>query len=83
MGVSYFVLAAEEGTILHYILMVENSHQIGNLSKGQYISKTKCVILDSPKNRTLGHFSVHKNAPAFVFWENLGQHILFSRFTDL
>ena len=35
------------------------------------------VVIDSPKKRTLGHFYVLKNAPAFVFLENLGQHIFF------
>ena len=29
------------------------------------------------KKRTLGHFSVHKNAPAFFFWKNQGPHIFF------
>ena len=29
------------------------------------------------KKRTLGQFSVHKIAPAFVFWKNPGQHIFF------
>ena len=46
-------------------------------------SQKKYVVLDSPKKRTLGHFSVHKHAPAFVSLENLGQHNFFSRFTDL
>ena len=40
-------------------------------------SQKKYVVLDSPKKRTLGHFSVHKNASAFVFLENLGQYIFF------
>ena len=43
-------------------------------------SRKKYVVLDSPKKRTLGHFSVNKNAPAFVFLENL--NIFFLRFTD-
>ena len=30
--------------------------------------------------RTLGHFTVHKIAPAFVLWKNPGQHIFFRDF---
>ena len=37
------------------------------------------LILDSSKKGTLGQFSVHKIAPAFVFWKNPGQHIIFFR----
>ena len=45
--------------------------------------KKKYVVLDSPIKGTLGHFYVLKNAPAFGFLENLGQHFFFVRFTDL
>ena len=33
--------------------------------------------VSSPKKRTLGHFFMLKNAPDFVFLENLGQHFFF------
>ena len=44
--------------------------------------KKKYIVLDSPKKQTLGHFYVLKNAPAFVFLENLEQQFFFS-FWDL
>ena len=38
----------------------------------------KNVVLDYPKKKPkLGHFSVHKNAPALIFLENLGQQFFF------
>ena len=41
------------------------------------LKKKICCPRFSKRKRTLGHFSLHKNAPAFVFWENIGQHIFF------
>ena len=49
----------------------------GYLVKVSKSRKEKYAFLDSPKKRTQGHFYVLKNAPAFVFLENLGQHIFF------
>ena len=44
------------------------------------VSKSQKQIMATwifPKKRTLGQFSIHKIAPAFVFWKNPGQHIFF------
>ena len=53
------------------------------VTKGQLISKANYGVLDSSKKLRLGQFSVHEIAPAFLFWKNPGQHIFFSRFSDL
>ena len=47
------------------------------LEQCQQISKANFGVLDSSKKCTLGHFSVHKIAPAFVFWKNRGYYIFF------
>ena len=51
--------------------------------QGQLISKANYGVLDSSKKRTLWQFSVHKIAPAFVFWKNPGQHFFFEIFWPL
>ena len=63
----------------------ELSFQITNKNYSLEVSKSrkKYDVLDSSKKRTLGHFSVHKNAPAFVFGKNPGRHNLLLRFSDL
>ena len=57
------------------------------LCKFLKVSKSQKLIMASwilPKKQTLGQFSVHKIAPAFIFWKNPGQHkFFFSRFSDL
>ena len=68
---------------LKYFLDKNYQKQPLRYIKGQTISKKNYGVLNSPKERTLGQFSVHKIIPTFIFWENWGHHKLLSRFTDL
>jgi hypothetical protein len=45
LGASYYALAAAEGSTHHYLLMAENSNQIGNLSRKHTWVLPRCFLL--------------------------------------